>query len=212
MQEYAHHNFSENKNDDSVQVMTIHKAKGLEFNTVFLPDLNDKEFPVGNIGGKKYWHVLKGIFEQKKDSYKMDLEDERKLFYVAVTRAKERLYLSYDLSKYPVSVFVKEAAVSKYLKINKEDLSYIPKDKEFEKYMKQNRIKEEQYAKQMEEWEEECMQRKMYWEMVRYARAQLYDYYGTATRFCKGAYGDLERISKMEPDQILLEAKKSGLI
>lgn len=212
MQEYAHHNFSENKNEDSVQVMTVHKAKGLEFHTVFLPDLNDKEFPVGNIGGKKYWHVLKGIFEQNKDSYKMDLEDERKLFYVAVTRAKERLYVSYDLSKYPVSAFVKEAAVSKYLKINKEDLSYVPKDKAFENYMKQNRIKEEQRTKQMEEWEEERMQRKLYWEAVKYARAQLYDYYGTATHFCKGAYGDLERISKMEPDQILLEARKSGLI
>lgn len=212
MQEYAHHNFSGNKNDDSVQVMTIHKAKGLEFHTVFLPDLNDKEFPVGNIGGKKYWHVLKGVFEQNKDSYMMDLEDERKLFYVAVTRAKERLYMSYDLSKYPVSSFVKEAAVSKYLKINQEDLLYIPKDKEFEKYMKQHNTKEEQCAKQMEEWEEERIQRKLYWEMVKYAKAQLYDYYGTATHFCKGAYGDLERISKMDPDQILLEAKKSGLI
>lgn len=35
---------------------------------------------------------------------------------------------------------------------------------------------------------------------------------GRRTHFCKGAYGDLERISKMEPDQILLEARKSGLI
>ena len=40
--------------------MTVHKSKGLEFHTVFLPELQDKQFPVGNVGGKKYWSVLGG--------------------------------------------------------------------------------------------------------------------------------------------------------
>ena len=57
--------------------MTVHKAKGLEFNTVFLPELIKREFPVFNIGGKKYWHILGGCFEENKDKYQSDVEDER---------------------------------------------------------------------------------------------------------------------------------------
>ena len=62
---------------DSVKVMTIHAAKGLEFPVVFVVALEEEIFPsaraIENISG---------------------LEEERRLFYVAVTRAKERLYLS----------------------------------------------------------------------------------------------------------------------
>ena len=50
----------------------------------------EREFPVGNMGGKKYWQVLGGVFEENKDKYRSDFEDERKLFYVAVTRAKKK--------------------------------------------------------------------------------------------------------------------------
>ena len=98
--------------------MTVHKSKGLEFHTVFLPELTMKEFPISNIGGKKYYHVLGGVFEENKDKYQSDLEDERKLFYVAVTRAKQNLYMTYELSSQPVSCFVKEAAASCYLKLD----------------------------------------------------------------------------------------------
>lgn len=117
--EYKYHNFkTKSGEDDCVHIMTVHKSKGLEFHTVFLPELEEREFPVSNRGGKKYWHILGGVFEENKAKFESDLEDERKLFYVAVTRAKQNLYLMYELSKKNLSVFVKEAAGSSYLVIN----------------------------------------------------------------------------------------------
>jgi DNA polymerase III epsilon subunit-like protein len=59
-----------------VFLSTFHKAKGLEWRVVFLIHLNDEQFP-----------------SQKLSS--SDIEEARRLFYVAVTRAKERLYLYY---------------------------------------------------------------------------------------------------------------------
>ena len=62
------------------------------------------------------------------------------------------------------------------------------------------------------EWEEERRQRQDYWAAVKYARDQLYEYYGTACHFFHGAHGDLIRIKNMCPDEILREASKNGLI
>ena len=62
------------------------------------------------------------------------------------------------------------------------------------------------------QWEEERRQRQEYWAAVKYARKQLYDYYGTASHFFRGARSDLMRISEMEPDEILEEARRNGLI
>ena len=64
-------------NGDSVKVMTIHAAKGLEFPAVFVMALEEEIFPSGR--------ALENPSQ---------LEEERRLFYVAVTRAKERLYLT----------------------------------------------------------------------------------------------------------------------
>ena len=215
MIEYKYHRFTETNEMDAVQIMTVHKAKGLEFHTVFLPELQDKEFPVGNLGGKKYWSVLGGSFEQNKEAYQTDMEDERKLFYVAVTRAKKNLYLSYELSKHPVSSFVKEAADSKYVSVNRADLEYDPRIKEKETYRGYGNVYISDFGEKQKETEEREMekeQNRQYWEAVKYARAQLYDYYGTATHFCKAAYGDLISIKSMEPDEILRKATKMGLI
>ncbi|HNQ76838.1 MAG TPA: 3'-5' exonuclease, partial [Pseudothauera hydrothermalis] len=67
---------------DAVQLMTVHAAKGLEFDAVFLSGLEEGLFPHENAlldaGG---------------------LEEERRLMYVAVTRARQRLYLSYAQSR-----------------------------------------------------------------------------------------------------------------
>jgi ATP-dependent DNA helicase pcrA len=116
---YSYKNFNiTEKAMDMVQIMTIHKSKGLEFNTVFLPELQQGEFPASNMGGTQYYHVLGGFFEENKHKYQSDLEDERKLFYVAVTRAKQNLFMSYELLKGNVSCFVKEALNSKYVKID----------------------------------------------------------------------------------------------
>jgi len=64
--------------DDAVQLMTVHAAKGLEFNVVFISGLEEGLFP----------HE-QSLLEDK------GLEEERRLMYVAVTRARKRLYLSF---------------------------------------------------------------------------------------------------------------------
>ena len=62
--------------DDALQLMTVHSAKGLEFNVVFICGLEEGLFPHEN-----------SLNEDK------GLEEERRLMYVAVTRARQRLYL-----------------------------------------------------------------------------------------------------------------------
>ena len=193
--------------------MTVHKSKGLEFNTVFLPELTKREFPVSNMGGKKYYHVLGGVFEENKDKYQSDLEDERKLFYVAVTRAKQNLYMTYELSAQPVSCFVKESAVSHHLNIDRSDLSYNPKadmDADFAPHFRSSY--ESKSFEPNPEWEEERRQRQEYWATVKFAKSQLYDYYGTGAHFCPAMYTMLGEIKRWSPEQILSEASKNGLI
>ena len=212
--EYKYHSFKpKDPNADAVQIMTVHKSKGLEFHTVFLPELTKREFPVSNIGGKQYWHVLGGVFEANKDKYKSDLEDERKLFYVAVTRAKQNLYMTYELSAQPISCFVKESATSHYLKIDRSDLTYNPKvdiDNDFAPHFKS--AYETKRFEPNSEWEDERRQRQEYWAAIKYAKHQLYDYYGTACHFCPAAHGDLMKLKNMSPDELLREASKNGLI
>ena len=67
---------------DAVQLMTVHSAKGLEFNIIFVSGLEEGLFPHEN-----------SILEAD------GLEEERRLMYVAVTRARERLYLSFAQSR-----------------------------------------------------------------------------------------------------------------
>ena len=210
-EEYKYHSFTiKDFNNDMVQIMTVHKAKGLEFHTVFLPELMMREFPASNVGGKKYWHVLGGIFEENKSKYQGDLEDERKLFYVAVTRAKQNLYMTYELSEQPISCFVTEAAASQVLKINRADLTYTPtsdSDITQNDYMDENPI-----SSSGEQRKAEQKARQQYWNTVRYAKRQLYNYYGTACHYFPGAHGDLERLRTLSPDEILRLAATNGLI
>ena len=76
---------SMNDNENFVTMLTVHSAKGLEFDTVFMPGLNDGLFPLSrsiNSGDPN------------------ELEEERRLMYVGVTRAKRRLFLSRPKLKY----------------------------------------------------------------------------------------------------------------
>lgn len=74
---------SENKNkENSVSVMTIHSAKGLEFPVVFVIGLEEDILP-------HRLSIDEGL-----------LEEERRLFYVSITRAKEELYLSYSRMRF----------------------------------------------------------------------------------------------------------------
>jgi DNA helicase-2/ATP-dependent DNA helicase PcrA len=68
---------------DTVKLMTIHAAKGLEFPCVFNVGLEENLFPSSM-----------SLYDRA------DLEEERRLFYVAITRAKERLWVTYASSRY----------------------------------------------------------------------------------------------------------------
>ena len=64
------------KNNDAINLMTLHSAKGLEFDVVFITGLEQGLLP--------HWKSLKR---------EEDLEEERRLCYVGMTRAKKELYL-----------------------------------------------------------------------------------------------------------------------
>ncbi len=210
-EEYKYHNFRENAHDDAVRIMTVHKSKGLEFHTVFLPRLNKRDFPVSNMGGKKYYHVLGGMFAENKGKYDSDIEDERKLFYVAVTRAKNNLFLSYTFEKQEVSCFVAEAAESACLKIDKNDLCYEPPRAE----RSTRSIYKEQsagYDDQRQQWEQERAEREQYRQLVAYAREALYEDYHVANHFCPGIILEFSDICKQGDEAILAKAREKGLI
>jgi len=68
--------------DDCIQLMTLHSAKGLEFQVVFLCGLEE------------------GLFPHQNSLEEAQLEEERRLCYVGITRARQRLYLSHSESRY----------------------------------------------------------------------------------------------------------------
>ncbi len=73
----------EEDGEERVTLMTIHMAKGLEFSFVYIVGMEEDLFP-----------------SQMMLSSRADLEEERRLFYVAMTRAKEKLTLSYAFTRY----------------------------------------------------------------------------------------------------------------
>ena len=89
---------------DAVKVLTIHAAKGLEFPVVFVVALEEAIFP-----------------SSRSLDHPQALEEERRLFYVAVTRAKERLYLSSSMyrRRYGDAVF---APRSRYVEELEDDI------------------------------------------------------------------------------------------
>lgn len=196
-EEYKSYSFRQkDSNTDAVQLMTVHKAKGLEFHTVFLPELINREFPVLNMGGKKYWHVLGGAFEANKDKYQSDLEDERKLFYVAVTRAKQNLYMTYGTDQ-QTSCFIEEAAGSHYLKAD----GVIPVDS-----------KKAKVAESCPTRVAQTNQNAEYWATVKYAQKELCDYYEAGAQFSPDIHSTLNEMKKWRPERILFEASKIGLL
>ncbi len=73
---------SQEKTQDSVEISTMHSSKGLEYRVVFIPDINE------------------GIIPHSKANFENEIEEERRLFYVAVTRAKEKIHLSSVKERY----------------------------------------------------------------------------------------------------------------
>jgi len=89
------------KDKNAINLATVHKAKGLEWSVVFIMGAEDGTFPV---------HHVFEAFDSA--SYVRRLEEERRLFYVAMTRAKERLFITRSIyrkrERVPLSRFVKE--------------------------------------------------------------------------------------------------------
>lgn len=83
---------NKNKDKDSVTMATMHSAKGLEYRVVFIIDVNE------------------GIIPHRKALLEEDVEEERRMFYVAVTRAKEELHIYFAKSRYN-----KELEVSRFI-------------------------------------------------------------------------------------------------
>jgi DNA helicase-2/ATP-dependent DNA helicase PcrA len=71
------------KSKDAVRLMTVHASKGLEFEYVFIAGMEQDLFP--------YKHLDESEINDE------DEEEERRLFYVALTRAKKKVFLSYSL-------------------------------------------------------------------------------------------------------------------
>ena len=78
-----------NPNADTVSLMTIHSSKGLEFPHVFVVGLEENLFP-----------------SQMSLNSRSDLEEERRLFYVAVTRAENKLTISYATSRFKFGTLI----------------------------------------------------------------------------------------------------------
>jgi len=82
-------------NPDAVRIMTVHQAKGTQFPVVFVPALIKNRFPSAAWGGKTVWHLIPkaGVVGQAR--YEGSIEDERRLFYVAMTRSQKFLFLTW---------------------------------------------------------------------------------------------------------------------
>ncbi len=78
---------------EAIKVMTVHAAKGLEFAYVFLAGLVDKRFPT--IERKEAIEIPDALVKEILPAGDIHLEEERRLFYVAMTRAKKGLFLSW---------------------------------------------------------------------------------------------------------------------
>ena len=84
--------------DEFISLMTIHMAKGLEFPVVFIVGVEEDLFP-----------------SQMMISSREDLEEERRLFYVAITRAMKKLYLTYSSTRYRYGM-LKDCEKSRFIK------------------------------------------------------------------------------------------------
>lgn len=94
---YAGGGYSEQMPDDHLVegatfVATVHQAKGLEWPLVFVPALVDRRFPSSMHGRPKTWMLGRTLFDAER--YEGCVDAERRLFYVAMTRARDALVFS----------------------------------------------------------------------------------------------------------------------
>ena len=112
---------------DAVQIMTIHQAKGMQWPAVFVPCLRQNRFPSRRQGGRSVWHIIPETIVSNADRYKGTVEDERRLFHVALTRAEKYLFCSWapissNAQQRKISLFYREFTNSQYV-FTKEPLA-----------------------------------------------------------------------------------------
>jgi DNA helicase-2/ATP-dependent DNA helicase PcrA len=86
----------EDSNEQAVVISTIHGVKGMQYPIVIIPDVNERRIPT-NYQKDKFTipkELLRGI-QSKYDDKELHVQEERRLFYVAITRAKEKLIITY---------------------------------------------------------------------------------------------------------------------
>jgi DNA helicase-2/ATP-dependent DNA helicase PcrA len=118
-------------NPDAVRIMTVHQAKGMQWPVVFVPTMLKNRFPSKKQGGRGVWHLIprNGVKDQTR--YEGTIEDERRLFYVAMTRSQKFLHMTWA----PIpgnklfqnrSVFWDDILASKFVKRRAQDYSKRP--------------------------------------------------------------------------------------
>jgi DNA helicase-2/ATP-dependent DNA helicase PcrA len=116
-------------NPDAVRIMTVHQAKGMQWPVVFVPALLKNRFPAAKIGGRNVWHLLPRAGIRGQARYEGMIEDERRLFYVAMTRSQKFLHLTWapitgKNNRYVrASEFWDDILVSTYVKRRQPDYS-----------------------------------------------------------------------------------------
>jgi len=115
-------------NPNAVRIMTVHQAKGMQWPVVFVPALLKNRFPSKKQGGRNVWHLIPKNAVREQARYEGSIEDERRLFYVAMTRAQKFLHMTWA----PVpgnqlyqsrSVFWDDVLASKYVKRRAQEYS-----------------------------------------------------------------------------------------
>jgi DNA helicase-2/ATP-dependent DNA helicase PcrA len=114
-------------NPDAVRIMTVHQAKGMQWPVVFLPAMLRNRFPAPRMGGPGVWHLLPRAGVQPR--FEGTIEDERRLFYVAMTRSQKLLHVTWapvagKNNRYTrASEFWNDILVSKHVKRRRPDYS-----------------------------------------------------------------------------------------
>lgn len=118
---------------DAVRIMTVHQAKGMEWPVVFLPALLRNRFPARRAGGKGVWHLIPPTGVKGHERFTGTIEDERRLFYVAMTRSRKFLHLTWapvpgknNLYARP-SRFWEDVLVSKHVRRRRPDYTAHPR-------------------------------------------------------------------------------------
>jgi DNA helicase-2/ATP-dependent DNA helicase PcrA len=100
---------------DAVQLMTVHGAKGLEFPQVFLLRINNKKFPA--IERHRVFEFPAALMKEGEPAEQFHIQEERRLFYVALTRAENRLTLTtLTEKKGKIPVFIEDLLMDPAIK------------------------------------------------------------------------------------------------